>query len=55
MTGVSLDPDERDIVLFQQRQHPLPEIDIQRGLLVGLDPTLFLPAVDQPFVMLSTT
>ena len=43
--GVSLDPVEGNVVLFQQGQEPLPQVNIEGRLLVGLYPALFLPAV----------
>ena len=45
VTGVSLHPVEGDLVLFEQREEPLPQVNIQRRLFVGLYPAFFLPAI----------
>ena len=42
--GVALDPVVVEFVLLGQGEQPLPEVGIQGGLLVALDPALFLPA-----------
>ncbi len=45
MSGMSLYPDERDLMLGKQGQELFPEIDIQGRFFVGFDPALFLPAI----------
>jgi len=49
VSGMALYPVECDLVLFKQRQQPLPEVNVQRRLFVGLYPVLFLPAIDPAF------
>ena len=41
--GVALDPVVADIVHFHQIQEGLPEVGVQSGLFVGLDPAFFAP------------
>lgn len=55
MTCVTFYPIELHFMFVQKRKELFPQVNIKGRFFIGFYPAFFLPAVDQPFVMLSTT